>query len=106
VSASGLRARLGEIVLLFGALFALRRRPQAWSVALAANAFAIVGFAVGLTRTTQEGGGAVDIGYHATVLPLLLLTLVSCSAGDSRLEVGSSRRSLGAHQTMRARRYV
>lgn len=28
-----------------------------------------------VTRTTQ-GGGAVDIGYHSTVLPLLLLTFV------------------------------
>jgi dihydrofolate reductase len=40
-----------------------------------ANAFAVVGFIVGLTRTSH-GGGAVDIAYHVTVLPLLLLTVV------------------------------
>jgi hypothetical protein len=35
----------------------------------------VVGFAVGLSRTIQ-GGGPVDVGYHLTVLPLLLLTLL------------------------------
>ena len=63
-------------VLLTGAVVLLRGRPHAWSVALAANAFAVVGFVVGLTRTTQ-GGGTVDIAYHLTVLPLLLLNFIA-----------------------------
>jgi hypothetical protein len=72
--AGGAEAIIG-VVLLVGALALLRRWPHAWGAALAANLFAVAGFVLGLTRTTQ-GGGAVDIGYHLTVLPLLLLTLV------------------------------
>jgi len=63
-------------VLLTGAVELLRGRPHAWRIALAANAFAVVGFVFGLTRTTQ-GGGTVDIAYHLTVLPLLLLNLIA-----------------------------
>jgi hypothetical protein len=62
------------VVLLFGALALWRRAPHAWGIALAANVVAVVGFVIGLTRTTQ-GGGAIDIGYHLLVLPLLLLAL-------------------------------
>jgi peptidoglycan/LPS O-acetylase OafA/YrhL len=62
------------VVLLFGALAIRRRARHAWGIALAANIFAVVGFAVGLTRTTQ-GGGAIDIAYHVLVLPLLVLAL-------------------------------
>lgn len=43
--------------------------------ALAAIGFAIAGFVVGLTFT-QQGGPAVDLFYHWTVLPLLAATLV------------------------------
>jgi hypothetical protein len=63
------------VVLASGAVALLRGKPAASSVAIAANLFAIAGFAVGLTRTAQ-GGGAIDIGYHLTVLPLIVLTLV------------------------------
>jgi hypothetical protein len=62
------------VVLLVGAIGLLRKWRRAWTTALSANVFAVVGFVVGLTRTTQ-GGGAVDIGYHVIVLPLLLLTI-------------------------------
>jgi hypothetical protein len=71
---AGVAEALIGVVLLFGALAVLRRAPHAWGIALVANAVAVVGFVVGLTRTTQ-GGGAVDIGYHVSVLPLFLLTL-------------------------------
>ncbi len=64
------------VVLLSGALAIRRRARHAWGIALAANIVAVVGFAVGLTRTTQ-GGGAIDIGYHVLVLPLLLLAIAA-----------------------------
>jgi len=61
------------IALAYGAAMLLRRSPNRRPVALAANGFAIVGFIVGLSFTAR-GGGAIDLAYHATVLPLLLLT--------------------------------
>jgi peptidoglycan/LPS O-acetylase OafA/YrhL len=61
-------------VLAAGAAVLLRRSSQVPAAALAANAFAVIGFTIGLTFTLR-GGGAVDISYHATVLPLLLVTL-------------------------------
>jgi hypothetical protein len=72
---AGIAEAIIGVVLAAGAVALLRARPRAWGVAVAANIFAVAGFAVGLTRTVQ-GGGALDIGYHLTVLPLLLLTLV------------------------------
>jgi hypothetical protein len=72
---AGIAEAIIGVVLATGAVALLRARPHAWGVAVAANIFAVAGFAVGLTRTVQ-GGGALDIGYHLTVLPLLLLTLV------------------------------
>jgi peptidoglycan/LPS O-acetylase OafA/YrhL len=71
----GIAEALIGAVLLTGAIVLLRRWRHAWAVAVAANAFAVAGFAIGLTRTVQ-GGGGVDLGYHATVLPLLVLTLI------------------------------
>lgn len=73
---AGIAEAVIGVVLLGGGLALLRRARNAWGIALVANVFAITGFAVGLTRTTQ-GGGALDIGYHIAVLPLLLLTLVA-----------------------------
>jgi tellurite resistance protein TehA-like permease len=72
---AGIAEALIGVVLLLGALALVRSRRHALSIAIAANAFAVVGFVIGLTRTT-EGGGAVDIAYHVTLLPLLVLTLV------------------------------
>jgi hypothetical protein len=62
------------IVLAFGAARLMRGTPRARAVAIAATAFAIVGFLVGL-RATVRGGDALDIAYHVTMLPLLVLTL-------------------------------
>jgi hypothetical protein len=42
---------------------------------------AVVGFVIGLTRTFQ-GGSAIDVGYHVTVLPLLVLTLLVLGRGS------------------------
>jgi hypothetical protein len=64
------------LVLSYGALALLRRPRKGIGAAIASTVFAIAGFIVGLTFTIR-GGSAVDIAYHATVLPLLLLTLVA-----------------------------
>ncbi len=62
-------------VLVYGIVALLRRSTHGRGVALAAVAFAIVGFVVGLTFTVR-GGDTIDIAYHAAVLPLLLVTLL------------------------------
>jgi hypothetical protein len=62
------------LVLLYGIVELLRRSTSGSGVALATLVFAIVGFVVGLTFTLR-GGDAIDIAYHATVLPLLVATL-------------------------------
>ncbi len=62
--------------LLVGAAALWRRTAHCWGVAVAATGFAILGFVVGLSFTLR-GGDAIDVAYHATVLPVLLLTLVA-----------------------------
>jgi hypothetical protein len=64
------------LALGYGAIWLLRGRPGAHKVALAATGFAIVGFLVGL-RFTLGGGGAIDIAYHVSALPILLITLIA-----------------------------
>ena len=75
-NAAGIAEAIIGLVLAAGALALLRSGPTGSPAAVAATGFAIVGFVVGLSITIR-GGGAVDIAYHATVLPLLLLTLVA-----------------------------
>jgi hypothetical protein len=59
---------------LFYGSFALVRAPTpGWSTALLSIGFAIFGFIVGLTFTVR-GGPAVDVAYHAVMLPLLVTT--------------------------------
>jgi hypothetical protein len=64
------------LALGYGAAGLLRRRPGAQTVALAATGFAIAGFLVGL-RFTLDDGDAIDIAYHLSVLPILLITLIA-----------------------------
>lgn len=63
------------LALGYGAIRLQRSQPGARTVALAATGFAIVGFLVGL-RFTLEDGGAIDVAYHLSALPILLITLV------------------------------
>ena len=44
--------------------------------------FAILGVIAGLNFTIQ-GGGAIDVAYHATLLPLLPVTLAALRRGAS-----------------------
>jgi peptidoglycan/LPS O-acetylase OafA/YrhL len=73
-------AGIAEAVIgavLLGAAVAMARVPaKARTIGLAATGFAIAGFGVGLTITSQ-GGHAPDIAYHLVVLPILLGTFVA-----------------------------
>jgi hypothetical protein len=63
-------------VLLCGAAALVRDPLRGRLIALAALAFAILGVIAGLSFTVR-GGVAIDIAYHATLLPLLLITLLA-----------------------------
>jgi hypothetical protein len=71
---AGIAEALICLALNAGAAAIARRWPNARAIALGTVAFAILGFLIGLNFTAR-GGDAIDIAYHATVLPLLLLTL-------------------------------
>jgi len=63
------------VALAAGAAALLRAPDRGRPVALAATGFAIAGFIAGLTFTAR-GGDAPDIIYHATMLPVLVATLI------------------------------
>jgi uncharacterized membrane protein len=80
------------LVLVLG-LRALARSPaRGRLIALAATVFAILGFTVGLSFTVR-GGAPIDLIYHATMFPVLIVTalLLGRRAGASAL--GRDRRS-------------
>jgi len=62
------------VVLLAGAI-AYRRVPWGRPAARAATGFAIAGFCYGLS-VTARGSDLPDVIYHATVLPLLVVTMI------------------------------
>lgn len=72
---AGIAEAIIGVVLLAAAAVVLLAPERARTPATAATAFAIAGFVLGLTITIS-GGDAVDIAYHSTVMPLLVLTLV------------------------------
>jgi hypothetical protein len=72
---AGIAEALICLALLYGATALWRCFPNARTTTLGAVAFAIVGFVIGLSFTIR-GGNAIDLAYHATMLPLLLLTLL------------------------------
>jgi hypothetical protein len=72
-TAAGTAEAIIGALLLIGALALVRDRRR---TAIAATTFATVGFLVGLSFTLRSGDG-IDIAYHATMLPLLLLTLLA-----------------------------
>jgi hypothetical protein len=74
-TAAGIAEAVIAVVLAFGLAALLRRATHTRAIAAATVLFAIAGFVVGLIFTLR-GGDAIDIAYHATVLPLLLATLV------------------------------
>jgi hypothetical protein len=80
--AAGIAEAVIGLALAFAAAVLLRGSAHARSIAISATVFAIVGFVVGLSFTVR-GGGAVDVAYHAVMLPLLLLTLIALLRGDN-----------------------
>lgn len=64
-------------VVLTGGAAALARNPlHGRAIALATLGLAILGVIAGLNFTIR-GGDAIDIAYHAAMLPLLLTTLAA-----------------------------
>jgi hypothetical protein len=74
-TAAGIAEAVICLVLLWGASALARRGARGRPGALAATGFAIAGFCFGFIFTVQ-GGDLPDIAYHATGLPLLIVTLV------------------------------
>jgi hypothetical protein len=62
-------------VVLLGGAIAYRRARWGRPAALAATGFAIAGFCYGLSLTVR-GDDLPDVVYHATVLPLLVVTMI------------------------------
>jgi hypothetical protein len=73
-SRPGIAEALIFVALTVGAVALARARPAGRRTAVATVCFAIFGFLIGL-RFTTRGGDPVDLTYHVTVMPLLLLTL-------------------------------
>jgi hypothetical protein len=74
-SEAGIAEAVICVVLLAGLISLLRGPDRGRAAAIAATAFAILGFVVGLSSTI-EGGPAIDLVYHVTGLPLLIVILV------------------------------
>ncbi len=78
-SFDGTDAGIAEVligVVLAGAAVVMLRAPhRARRVGLAATAFAIVGFLIGVGESAR-GGHAPDIAYHLTLLPVFIVSLV------------------------------
>lgn len=73
VNRAGIAEAIIAVALICGALGLARGMRR---LAIGTIVFAIAGFCVGLSMTAREGATA-DIAYHATMLPILLFTLVS-----------------------------
>ncbi|HEX3787396.1 MAG TPA: hypothetical protein VHW44_06005 [Pseudonocardiaceae bacterium] len=80
---AGMAEALIGVVLVVAAAISWRVPDRAWPFALGAIVFALIGFAVGISITIR-GGAAVDIAYHATMLPILVATLVLILRGSGR----------------------
>lgn len=65
-------------VLAAGASWAVLNAPRARGVALAATAFGVAGFVIGLRFTLAESGSlkAGDVAYHLGGLALLVIAVV------------------------------
>lgn len=85
--AAGIAEAVIGVVLVAGAVAFVRSPKYGRAAAQVATGFAIVGFIVGLTFTLN-GGRPVDVVYHATMLPVLIITLVLLAARAKDRGVG------------------
>ena len=88
--AAGIAEAVIGVVLTAGVIAAVSSHKHGRTAAQAAIGFAIAGFIVGLTFTII-GGQPVDVAYHATVLPLLIVTLALSVPKPKDLAVGRDR---------------
>lgn len=89
---AGIAEAVIAAVLVAGAAAMVVVPRRARAVGLAANGFALVGFAVGLTITAQAGH-LPDIAYHVAILPVLtasLVVLVRTPAGRDAVRSGTA----------------
>jgi len=90
-SSNGYGAGVAEaiicLVLVLGLRAFVRSPARGRPTALAATAFAILGFIVGLTFTVR-GGAPVDLIYHATMFPILVLTGLMLGRGVGSAALG------------------
>jgi hypothetical protein len=89
-SAAGIAEALIGGVLFAAAMVALLAPHLARPVLLGATGFAVAGFGVAITITVS-GGDAADIAYHATVLPILVVILLSTLRAGRSTPVASAR---------------
>lgn len=75
-SDAGIAEAVIAAVLTAGAVMMIRVPRSARIVGLAATAFAVAGFLVGLSITARAGH-LPDIAFHAAILPLLIVILVA-----------------------------
>jgi hypothetical protein len=86
-SGAGFAEAIICVVLVLG-LRALVRSPARGRLpALGATCFAIVGFIVGLTFTV-DGGATVDLVYHLTMFPVLIVTALTLARGVGAAALG------------------
>lgn len=62
------------VALLWGSSALARRGQAGYRIALWTDVFAVAGFIIGLSVTIPSGY-IPDIAYHATVLPILIITV-------------------------------
>lgn len=74
--AAGIAEAVICVALAGGAIALVRGSTDSWRVAGGAVCFAIFGFVVGLYFSVT-GGRPVDLAFHATMLPLLAITLAA-----------------------------
>lgn len=73
--AAGIAEAVIGVAVTWGAVSLARRGTAGRPVALGTTGFAIAGFGYGLS-VSARGGTLPDLCYHATVLPILIITLV------------------------------
>jgi hypothetical protein len=90
-SSNGFGAGFAEaiicLVLVLGLRAFVRSPARGRLTALAATVFAILGFIVGLTFTVG-GGAPVDLIYHATMFPILIVTALMLGPGVGSAALG------------------
>jgi len=92
-SHAGVAEAIIGVALAYGAIEVLRSSSRAWAAAVSTTTFAILGFIVGLTITTQ-GGDVPDVAYHLIMLPILIASLVILMR-TGRTEVSKTLRKTG-----------